>query len=92
MRPTILIAMALGVAMLMPCAAYAFQSDSAAATNPDGTARFSDPDDAPAALGGLQIFGGAGTDSGQSDGIPQSLPASDAPSWYYSTPSFRATR
>ncbi|MGA8690241.1 MAG: hypothetical protein WB662_10130 [Methyloceanibacter sp.] len=63
MRPMMIAtAAALSAAMLLlPRAAFAFDVDPSTATNPDGATRFSDPDDAPVALGGLQALGQTGS-------------------------------
>lgn len=91
MRQMILMAAALTMAMLLPRAALAFETDMATATNPDGSARFADPDEAPALPGGLQILGQTG-DIGYTGAvnIPQSPPSSEVPPWLYSTPAFRS--
>jgi len=93
MRPMILIAAALTAALLLPRAALAFEVNSSTATNPDGSSRFSDPDEAPTSLGGLQVFGSTGdsTDYGGVS-IPQSPASSDLPPLLYATPAFRSSR
>ena len=82
--------LAIAAALLLPGTARAFDVDTASATNPDGTARFSDPDDEPA-VPGLQVLG-IENDGGQPGGvyIPQSPASSDAPALLYSSPAFRA--
>jgi hypothetical protein len=64
--------------------------DATSATNPDGTARFSDPDDEPA-IPGLQVFG-IESDTAGSGGvyIPQSPASSEIPGLLYSSPAFRS--
>jgi hypothetical protein len=49
MRKPIIVAALLALAVLAP-PAFAFETDSSTSTNPDGTARYADPDDKP--LGG----------------------------------------
>ncbi len=68
----ILVAAFLGLAMLAP-PALAFDIDSSTSTNPDGTARYADPDDKPITgpLGSVTVgprsnFGGATTSNSQS--------------------------
>jgi hypothetical protein len=69
----------LGVAALLafvivaPSASFAFDVDTTSGTNPDGSARYSDPDDAPLSgpLGSVTVtpgaqFGGSATDSSSS--------------------------
>lgn len=92
MRPMILTAATLTAALFLPAAALAFEADSSAA-NPGGSAQFSDPDDAPTSLGGLQVFGSS-SDSSDSGGvyIPQSPAPSDVPALLYSSPAFRSAR
>jgi hypothetical protein len=93
MRPMILTAATLTAALFLPAAALAFEADSSAAANPGGSAQFSDPDDAPTSLGGLQVFGSS-SDSSDSGGvyIPQSPASSDVPALLYSSSAFRSAR
>ena len=93
MRPMILMAAALTAALLLPRAALAFEANSSAAATPGGSTQFSDPDDAPVSLGGLQVFGSSG-DSTDDGGvyIPQSRATSDLPPLLYGSPAFRASR
>ena len=82
--------LAVTAALLLPRAAQAFDVDTTSATNPDGTARFSDPDDEPA-IPGLQVYG-IESDTAESSGvyIPQSPASSDIPGLLYSNPAFRS--
>jgi hypothetical protein len=75
-RPVILIAAALTAAMLLPRAALAFEVNNSTANNPDGSARFSDPDEAPSLPGSLQVFGQTGENTYNGGAyIPQSPPS-----------------
>ena len=74
----ILVAAFLSLAMLAP-PALAFDIDSSTSTNPDGTARYADPDDKPigAPLGAVTVgprsnFTGGVTTSTSPSSIPQS--------------------
>lgn len=74
----ILVAAFLGLAMLAP-PAFAFDIDSSTSTNPDGTARYADPDDKPmtGALGAVTVrpssgFTGGMTTSTSPSSVPQS--------------------
>ena len=88
MRPTLIFAVI--AALLVPSAALAFDANSASPQNPDGTAAFSDPDEAPV-IPGLEAYG-IDSDTAQSSGvyIPQSPPSSDVPALLYSSPAFRS--
>ena len=108
MRPVLLAAAALTAAMLLPVQASAFELDSPnpagglGAQNFDfdvdgggpraGTVleRFADSDDKNKP-GTLQVFG---NDLGGIYGIPNTIPGAptEPPTWFYSTPSFRASR
>ena len=70
-------------------AALAFDANNASPQNPDGSAGFSDPDEAPV-IPGLQAYG-IDSDSAGSSGvyIPQSPSSSDVPPLLYSSPAFR---
>jgi len=46
MRPILILTVT--AALLLPGAAFAFDVDTSNAKNPDGSARFSDPDEVPA--------------------------------------------
>jgi hypothetical protein len=75
----ILAAALLAFAMLAPCAASAFELDNTSGTNPDGSPRYADPDEAPlqGPLGGVVVKPGAqfgGTATGSSS--PSSTPSS----------------
>jgi hypothetical protein len=87
MRPILILTVT--AALLLPGAAFAFDADTSSAKNPDGSARFSDPDEARA-LPGLQAYG-INSDTAQSSSvyIPQSPASSDLPSLLYSSPAFR---
>ncbi len=74
----ILVAALLSLAMLAP-PALAFDVDSSTSTNPDGTARYADPDDKPIGgpLGAVTVgprsnFTGGVTTSTSPSSIPQS--------------------
>ena len=71
-RMRAILVLAVTAALFLPGAAHAFDVDTTSATNPDGTARFSDPDDEPA-MPGLQVYG-IESDAAESSGvyIPQS--------------------
>ena len=73
MRHLPLCVAALLALMMGAPAALAFDVDTTSGTNPDGSARYSDPDDAPLSgpLGGVTVtpgaqFGGSATDSSSS--------------------------
>ena len=88
MRPILILTVT--AALLLPGAALAFDLDTASPKNPDGSARFSDPDEAPA-LPGLQVLGA--TEDNASPGglyIPQSPASSDQPALFYSSPASRS--
>jgi len=88
----LLIAVLTAVLLVLPRGGFAFEVDTAAANNPDGSSRFSDPDEAPSSAGTLQVFGGTGeTTTSDSAYIPQP-PQPDLPGWFYSTPAFRSMR
>jgi hypothetical protein len=74
-----ILVLAVTAALLLPGAAHAFDVDTTSATNPDGTARFSDPDDEPP-IPGLQVYG-IESDAVESRGvyIPQSPASLDIP-------------
>lgn len=76
-------------ALSAPGSALAFDTQSSSPQNPDGSARFSDPDEAPV-IPGLQAYG-IDSDTAQSSGvyIPQSPTSSDLPPLLYSSPAFR---
>ena len=84
-----ILVLAVTAALFLPGVAHAFDVDTTSATNPDGTARFSDPDDEPA-IPGLQVYG-IESDAAESSGvyIPQSPASSDIPG-LYSNPAFRS--
>ena len=86
-RPILILTVS--AALLVPGAAFAFDVDASAATNPDGSERYADPDEKPV-IPGLQAYG---IDSGdiQSTGvyIPQSPASSDLPPLLYSSLAFR---
>jgi hypothetical protein len=86
MRPTLILAVIAG--LLVPGAALAFDASNAGPQNPDGSAGFSDPDEAPV-IPGLHAYD---SDSAQSSGvyIPQSPSSSDVPPLLYSSPAFRS--
>jgi hypothetical protein len=88
MRSTLILAII--AALLAPGAALAFDTNSAGPLNPDGSAGFSDPDEAPV-IPGLQAYG-IDSDSAGSSGvyIPQSPASSDVPPLLYSSPAFRS--
>ncbi|MGH6826506.1 hypothetical protein [Methyloceanibacter sp.] len=88
MRPTLIFAVI--AALLLPSAALAFDANSPSRQNPDGSAGFSDPDEAPA-IPGLEAYG-IDSDSAQSSGvyIPQSPASSDVPALLYSSSAFRS--
>ena len=88
MRPTLILAVI--AALLVPGAALAFDANGAGPQNPDGSASFSDPDEAPV-IPGLEAYGIDG-DSAQSRGVysPQSPASSDVPALLYSSPAFRS--
>ena len=88
MRPLLILTVA--AALLLPGAAIAFDAAATSPQNPDGTARFSDPDEAPV-LPGLQAYG-IDSDTAQSSGvyIPQSPASSDMPALLYSSPALRS--
>ena len=74
----ILIAAFLSLAMLAP-PAFAFDIDSSTSTNPDGSARYADPDDKPMTgpLGAVTVgpsasFTGGATTTTSPSSIPQS--------------------
>ncbi|MGC2410582.1 MAG: hypothetical protein WA441_11460 [Methyloceanibacter sp.] len=93
MRPVILIAAALTAAMLLPRAALAFEVNNSTANNPDGSARFSDPDEAPSLPGSLQVFGQTGENTYNGGAyIPQSPPSFEFAHLLYATPAFRSSR
>jgi hypothetical protein len=87
MRPTLIFAVIAG--LLLPGAALAFDANSPP-QNPDGSAAFSDPDEAPV-IPGLDAYG-IDSDSAQSSGvyIPQSPASSDVRPLLYSSPAFRS--
>jgi hypothetical protein len=105
MRP-IFMAATLSVVMLLPVAAQAFELDSPSpaggigaanfdidipgVNQPGGTVleRFADQDGKDK-QGKLQVFG---NDIGGTYGLPNTIPGpgNETPSWYYSTPTFRA--
>jgi hypothetical protein len=87
MRPMLILTVT--AALLLPRATLAFDT-TASPQNPDGSARFSDPDEAPV-LPGLQAYG-IDSDTAQSNGvyIPQSPASSDLPPLLYSSPAFRS--
>ena len=87
-----ILVLAVTVVLLLPGAAHAFDVDTTSATNADGTARFSDPDDEPA-IPGLQVYG-IESDAAESSGvyIPQSPASSDIPGLLYSNPAFPHAR
>jgi hypothetical protein len=93
MRSMILfIALLTAALLVLPRGGFAFDVDTATPSNPDGSSRFSDPDEAPSSAGTLQVFGGAGeTTTSDSAYIPQP-PQPDLPGWFYSTPAFRSMR
>ena len=93
MRRMILMAAALTAGLLLPRAVLAFEVNSSTATNPGGSTRFSDPDEAPYAEGGLQVLG-SNSDSTDYGGayIPQSPASSDLPPLLYGSSAFRASR
>lgn len=88
MRPTLILTVI--ATLLVPGAALAFDANSAGPQNSNGTAQFSDPDEAPV-LPGLQAYG-IDSDSAQSTGvyIPQSPASADLPPLLYSSPAFRS--
>jgi hypothetical protein len=88
MRRTLILAVTAG--LLVPGAALAFDASNAGPKNPDGSAGFSDPDEAPV-IPGLQAYG-IDSDSAGSSGvyIPQSPSSSDVPPLLYSNPAFRS--
>ena len=87
MRPTLIFAVIAG--LLLPGAALAFDANRPP-QNPDGSAAFSDPDEAPV-IPGLEAYG-IDSDSAQSSGvyIPQSPASSDVRPLLYSSPAFRS--
>ena len=88
MRPTLFLAVI--AALLVPGAARAFDANSAGPLNADGSAGFSDPDEAPV-MPGLQAYGVDGDSAGSSGVyIPRSPDSSDMPPLLYSNPAFRA--
>ncbi|MGB0056530.1 MAG: hypothetical protein WBQ20_07185 [Methyloceanibacter sp.] len=88
MRPILILTVT--AALLLPGAAFAFDGTVTSPQNPDGSARFSDPDEAPI-LPGLQAYG-IDSDTAQSSGvyIPQSPASSDMPPLLYSSPALRS--
>jgi hypothetical protein len=88
MRPTLILAVI--AALLVPGAALAFDANSAGPLNQDGSAAFSDPDEAPV-IPGLQAYG-IDSDGAGSSGvyIPQSPASSDVPPLLYSSPALRS--
>jgi hypothetical protein len=108
MRPVFLAAAVLAAAALLPVQASAFELDSPNAAGGlgaqnfdidiDGAGpqagtvfeRFADSDDKNKP-GTLQVFG---NDLGGTYGIPNTIPGppNQTPTWFYSTPSFRASR
>jgi hypothetical protein len=88
MRPILILTVT--AALLLPGAAFAFDATATSPQNPDGSARFSDPDEAPI-LPGLQAYG-IDSDTAQSSGvyIPQSPASSDMPPLLYSSPALRS--
>ncbi len=67
------VAALLAFVIVAPSAALAFDVDTKSGTNPDGSARYTDPDDAPMTgpLGNVTVtpgaqFGGSSTDSSSS--------------------------
>jgi len=86
MRPILILTVT--AALLLPGAAFAFDVDTSSAKNPDGSARFSDPDETPA-LPGLQAYGNSDTARSSGVYIPQSPASSDLPPLLYSSPAFR---
>jgi hypothetical protein len=88
MRPTLILAAI--AALLVPGAALAFDANSAGPQNPDGSAGFSDPDEAPV-FPGLEAYGLDGDSAGSSGVyIPQSPASSDVPPLLYSSPALRS--
>jgi hypothetical protein len=88
MRPTLILVFT--TVLLLPGAAFAFDANSTSPQNPDGSAAFSDPDEAPV-LPGLQAYG-IDSDPAGSSGvyILQSPVSSDLPPLLYSSPAFRS--
>jgi hypothetical protein len=88
MRPTLILAVI--AALLVPGAALAFDANDPGPQNSDGSAGFTDPDEAPV-MPGLQAYG-VDSDTAQSSGvyIPQSPASTDLPPLLYSSPAFRS--
>jgi len=88
MRPILILTAT--AALLLPGAALAFDAATTSPQNPDGTASFSDPDEA-AVLPGLQAYG-TDSETAQSSGvyIPQSPASSEMPPLLYSSPALRS--
>ncbi len=92
MRPTILLAAALAITMLLPRGAFAFETNDAPPTISleDGATRFSDPSEAKVLPEiSLEAYGGS-MGSFRPNYIPE--PPTETPGWFYSSPTFRATR
>jgi hypothetical protein len=88
MRPTLILAAI--AALIVPGAALAFDANGTSPQTPDGSAAFSDPDEAPV-IPGLQAYG-IDSDGAGSSGvyIPQSPASSDVPPLIYSSPALRS--
>lgn len=92
MRSTIFLAAALVPAMLLPCAAFAFETNDAAPaiTFEADTARFSDPREAKVLPElSLEAYGRA-LGNLHPNYIPE--PPAETPGWFYSSPAFRSSR
>jgi hypothetical protein len=80
MRKPILVAVLLGLATLAT-PAFAFETDSSTSTNPDGTARYADPDDKPVGgpLGAVTVT--QGSNFGATTSAPSSSQGSQPLDW-----------
>jgi hypothetical protein len=94
MRHTSLsVAALLAFVMLAPAAALAFDVDTTSGTNPDGSARYSDPDDAPLTgpLGAVTVTPGAQFGSGTTDSSSSSSSSSSGDQGWSNTQLGRVT-
>ncbi len=94
MRHTSLsVAALLAFVMLAPAAALAFDVDTTSGNNPDGSARYADPDDAPMTgpLGAVTVAPGAQFGSGASDSSGSSASSSGSNQGWSNTQLGRVT-
>jgi hypothetical protein len=88
------VAALLAFVMLAPAAALAFDVDTTSGTNPDGSARYSDPDDAPLSgpLGSVTVVPGAQFGGGATDSSGSSASSSQSDTGWSNTYLGRVTR